>query len=91
MEPSIIPLLQKCGSFWQAREVFCNIEISHASNEGSFRSILLFHPPPLLYPEPTKGSEAFSLQENLTGTTDKGETLSRITVPIKVTALFTLE
>lgn len=81
MEPPIIPLLQKCGILWQARNVFCNIkEISHASAKGAFHSFLLFHSPALLYPDRTKSIEAFSLEENSTGTAGNGEKLPHITV-----------
>lgn len=81
MGPPIIPLLQKCGSFWQARNVFCNIkEISHASAGGAFHSFLLFLSPALFYPDRTERREAFSLEGNLTGITGNGQKLPHITV-----------
>lgn len=55
-------------------------EISHAFDEGAFHSILLFCFTALFYPEPTESSDTFSLEKNLTGATDKGETLSNVTV-----------
>lgn len=53
-------------------------EISHASTEGASHSILFIHSTALFYPEPTESSEAFSFEENLTGTIDKGEALPHI-------------
>lgn len=61
--------------------MFCNIkEISHASAKGAFHSLLLFHSPAILYPELTESIEAFSLEENSTGTTGSGEKLPHVTV-----------
>lgn len=46
--------------------------------EDSFHLMLLSNSPSLSYPEPTEGTEAFTLEKNLTGTADKGEILHNI-------------